>query len=176
MQAEEQRQARRERPLLRAWTLVLLAMPLVLGPLAEFVHQRIDNPTTDKVDARSQAARAWLEQLHWAQAALRSWACIDDDGDGEAEFGFLSQLVAHANLRCNRSGYRFEVFLPGVSADWVTEQEAGPLHAGVDHELSARAWVAVGRHEDPELPVLTIDQDGELRSLESPCADPAPRR
>jgi len=111
--------------------------------------------------ANESAAIATLNNLHTAQEQWRRSGVIDQDGDGEGEYGYLRELAGDApsldviaplmspafrvvSDGCvRRSGYVFQIFLPGAENAWLPEAPTGGRVVGtVDADRAERAWLA----------------------------------
>lgn len=106
-----------------------------------------------RLNANESAAIATLKNIHSGQTQFRDHKAIDTDGDGKGEFGWFAELSGGTPLRGNcdhqplaipvlstafsrvvagqveRSGYHFQMWLPGPEGTWRHEGETGPVDA-----------------------------------------------
>jgi hypothetical protein len=106
-----------------------------------------------RLNANESAAIATLKNIHSGQTQFRDHKAIDTDGDGKGEFGWFAELSGGAPLRgsrddlplltpvlstafqrvvagtVQRSGYHFQMWLPGPEGTWRHEGETGPVDA-----------------------------------------------
>ncbi len=167
------------------YTAVLcLALPAAVVPGFAWPWHRCGRRGAD-----ASAAIATLKNLHAAQEQLRTSVAIDQDGDGVGEYGFVAELAgaiaavpldppmlspafgAVSRGRVQRSGYVFQVFLPGAAGGWLPESPDGgrgaqPVHAdGAERAWLAYAWPqhAESGHHQPQRTFL-IAADGVVRA------------
>ena len=175
-------------------TLVTLAPDAVraeAGTVRVTLSADLQDPK--RLRANEQAAMATLRNIASAQAQCQAAGVIDADGDGVGEFGFFAELAGAAPVRSDadggvgetrisppvlstafarvrgarvrRSGYCFQVFLPGADGAWATEQPDGDGARGVrvapdraERRWACVAWPAVAGWTGRR--AFTIDQDG----------------
>ena len=131
--------------------------------------------------ANESAAIATLRNLASAEDQFRTGAWRDDDHDGRGEFGLLAELASptlappllssafrHAQGgRVTRSGYVFQVFLPGPDRNW---RSAPPFLAdAAEQRFCAYAWPA--RQEAENRRVFMVDQTGTVLAATNTAAD-----
>jgi hypothetical protein len=126
-----------------------------------------------RLRANESAAIATLRNIGSAQSQCQASGVVDADGDGAGEFGFFAELAGAAAVRSDaaggvgetrisppvlstafarvrgarvqRSGYRFQLFLPAADGTWTAEHADGGGGRGVrvDPDRAERAFVCV---------------------------------
>jgi hypothetical protein len=106
-----------------------------------------------RLNANESAAIATLKNIHSGQIQFRDTKAVDTDRDGRGEFGWFSELSGSAPLRGSsdalpiaipvlstafarvvdgqvvRSGYHFQLWLPGPAGSWRHEGGTGTVDA-----------------------------------------------
>jgi type II secretory pathway pseudopilin PulG len=131
----------------------------------------IPNMIAARLSANESAAIATMRNLLSCESQCQSSACIDTDGDGAGEFGFLAEVAGRAPLRNNqvggvgalalqppllstafgnvqnsvvvRSGYLFQIFLPDSAGAGVAEAATGGASGvSIDANNAEVEWCA----------------------------------
>ncbi|MHC5082119.1 MAG: hypothetical protein ACYTHN_24200 [Planctomycetota bacterium] len=176
-------------------TIVLIATLLVLAVifLPDSVLNKLDDliPSFARAKAKSISqnegfARMFLKGLRSSQKEFQRDACVDQDGDGIGEYGYLSELLGLQPCRgtgekkkymmigsvmCDRGvylfkGFCFELFLRDESGRWVSERSGLPSPSpgaadGQEGEYVAYAWPHEKGRSGASLFAMT--QEGALR-------------
>jgi hypothetical protein len=135
-----------------------------LGGLIMMAAIAVPNLQQARVETNESAAVSTLRAIHTAQQTFRSNALRDEDGDGEGEFGFLCELLAHARpgekrarsatplvsggfqqqgRDFQRGGYRFRVYLPAEDGSPIGEHEKPARLQRVDGDLAESVVVVL---------------------------------
>lgn len=106
----------------------------------------VPNLLSSNLNGNESAAIATLKNISSAQSQCQASGAIDVDGNGCGEYGFLGELAAQVATRAGkridppilssafgdvvasrveRSGYVFQMFLPGRDQMGITEDSAG---------------------------------------------------
>lgn len=143
----------------------LIELLIVIAIIAIIASIAIPNLLSARVGANETSAIATLRNIASAQAQFQGSSKCDQDTDGEGEYGFfaeLSGLLAPRgaatvitppvlsgifqninNGMVTKSGYVFQMHLPGPAGVPVAEAAAGGLGGGaVDDDLCEGVWVA----------------------------------
>ena len=145
-----------------------------------------------RLAANESAAIATLRNLCSAQAQLSAQATLDADGDGLGEYGFLGELAGARDLRglgerleppvlssafgvleddgngdgvVQRSGYWFQVWLPGRSGGAVAEPVSPEAAVEVHADNAEIAWCAYAWPVEPGATgnrVFFVNQEGDM--------------
>lgn len=140
-----------------------------------------------RLQANEVAAIATLRNVTAAQAQIQACSCIDRDQDGIGEFaGFMEMsgggagrmsralrppVLSRAFQKVDpngvvvRSGYCFQVWLPGRDGAFVAEGERGFTEdSGVDPEAAERVWCAYAWpvEEGSGKRVFFVSQEGDV--------------
>lgn len=125
-------------------------------------------PDGSPLESNEQRTLEWLERIHQAQIRVQVRGTIDGNGDGFGEFGFFGELAGEDPVRVNggaigteridppllpigfgrvsqsrteRSGYLYQMFLPGSGAEFVPEaRRGGSVASTISGQNSAVAW------------------------------------
>lgn len=112
--------------------------------------------------ANESAAIATLHQIRLAERQFLKARALDQDGDGQGEAGFVGELTGAVPLRggdkalakpllsptlrvvqgrVHRSGYWFELYLPGEGGTWVVEGNQAQIDVDAsEHGFAVCAW------------------------------------
>ncbi|MBK8978860.1 MAG: prepilin-type N-terminal cleavage/methylation domain-containing protein [Planctomycetes bacterium] len=152
----------------RGFTLIevtiVFAIITIIGSIT------IPNLLSARLTANESAAVATLKSISSAQGQCQASGAIDQDDDGAGEFGYFGELAGVRTIRANgglavderisppvlsaafgrvengvvlRSGYVFQMFLPGpgIGAPFVAEQPHGGAAGGdVDAGQAEILW------------------------------------
>jgi len=169
------------------WITSLGLLGLVLFHLAvpNFHHANHRQP-----QANQSAAISTLRSIVAAQVRYQSAARLDRDGDGVGEFGYLTELAmpdedGHGYLSSafsrptllpegdaviERSGFMFQMLLPGVDGGWVPESHpltAMPDTDGAEVRWCCLAWPA--DHPGSGTRAFFVDESGAVFWTEGAC-------
>jgi hypothetical protein len=148
--------------------------------------------TAQDVKLNETLAVSHLRALVGAQVHAKSLCMLDVDGDGEGEYGFLSELSGGATPRGSGAGlklnllgggfegadgsgpatvdgYRYRVFLPGTGDEVVGEErDAGARVAsdGAEAHWACYAWPEI--YGSTGQRTFFVNQDGEVREIDEP--------
>ena len=142
-------------------TASVLAVLLLLSAIPRFGGGR-------RLNANETATVATLKRILQAQSRLQSLAAIDCNSDGRGEYATFAELAGAVPLRTSdgigtgklldppvlspsfgrlhdgcvhRSGYVYQMFLPGTGGRWQPEARDGGAIAGVDDERASQDWI-----------------------------------
>jgi hypothetical protein len=150
-----------------------------------------------RLAANETAAIASLRSLASAEAQLAATAAIDEDRDGEGEYGFLGELTGSRTLRgrrerleppvlasafgvlqddgdgdavVQRSGYWFQVWLPLRSGSAVAERASSATAAKVHPDAAEHAWCAYAWPVEPGATgqrAFFVNQEGDVLAFDN---------
>jgi type IV pilus assembly protein PilA len=126
----------------------LIELMIVVAIIAIIASIAIPNLLSARLNANESAAIATLKNISSAQSQCQASGVIDANGNGAGEFGFFGELsgaqivrgsttdrisppvlsAAFGNVaasRVTRSGYIFEMYLPGAGASFLGEAATG---------------------------------------------------
>jgi prepilin-type N-terminal cleavage/methylation domain-containing protein len=141
----------------------LIELMIVVAIIAIIAAIAIPNLLSARLNANETAAVATLRNITSAQAQFQTSAHADSDNDGTGEFGVFGELSAGTQVRStgntitpsvlsgafkavdgdgevSRSGYLFQMYLPGAAGAGVPEEADGGITAGVDNDLAETTW------------------------------------
>jgi hypothetical protein len=144
--------------------MVVVAIIAIIASIA------IPNLIAARMTANESAAIATMKNLGSSQAQLQASAVIDANGNGAGEYGYFQELAGvrnvktgspatgegvnrvipptlsgafgrlDANGRVLRSGYYFEMYLPGVDAAWLDEAPVTAAYPAVEAGWAEVTW------------------------------------
>ncbi len=148
----------------------LIELMIVIAIIAIIAAIAVPNLLSSRLAANESNAIATLRNLVSAQAQFQSTGAVDDDLDGQGEYGSFGEMsgLTALNTRANgnglntpidppilastfatitasvvtKSGYNFVVYLPDIAAVPVLEAGAGGPGAGVDADRCENLWCA----------------------------------
>jgi prepilin-type N-terminal cleavage/methylation domain-containing protein len=144
----------------------LIELMIVVAIIAIIAAIAIPNLLSARLNANETAAVATLRNISSAQAQFQASAHADSDNDGTGEFGVFGELSAACAVRggasainpsvlsgafknvngsgeVSRSGYLFQMFLPGAAGAGVDEDVAGggvATWTDIDDDLAETTW------------------------------------
>jgi prepilin-type N-terminal cleavage/methylation domain-containing protein len=144
----------------------LIELMIVVAIIAIIAAIAIPNLLSARLNANETAAVATLRNITSAQAQFQTSAHADWDNDGTGEFGMFGELSAGSGVRgvagtaitpsvlsgafksvdvdseVSRSGYLFQMYLPGLAGVGVEElaTTGGIGGAAVDADLCETTW------------------------------------
>lgn len=175
----------------------LIELLIVIAIIAIIASIAIPNLLSARVGANETSAIATLRNIASSQAQFQGSAKGDNDTDGEGEYGYfaeLSGLLAPRgsatvitppclsgvfqninNGMVTKSGYVFQLHLPGPAGAPVPESGAGGPGAGViDDDLAegiwcGYAWPAVNQSTGNR--VFCVNQSGDVLATDNTGAN-----
>jgi len=143
----------------------LIELMIVVAIIAIIASIAIPNLLSARLNANEAAAIATLKNISSGQSQCQASGVVDVNGNGQGEYGFFGELSGRALIRgstlsitppvlsaafgnvalarVSRSGYLFQMFLPGALAIGIAEQAAGgdPGNVGgVDPSQAEVLW------------------------------------
>jgi prepilin-type N-terminal cleavage/methylation domain-containing protein len=150
----------------------LIELMIVVAIIAIIASIAIPNLLSARLAANESAAIATLRNIVSAQSQVQSQGAIDFDLDGIGEHGWFSEMAGSNNLRdstgpfggpilappvlsgslglvdlngfVNKSGYFFQLHLPGPLGAPLSEVANGGSPTGEDSDLSENTWNCFG--------------------------------
>lgn len=147
----------------------LIELMIVIAIIAIIASIAIPNLLSARLSANETAAIATLRNIVSAQAQIQSQGAIDVDVDGIGEHGWFAELAGSHNLRdstgplggpvlnppvlsgslatvvggfVNKSGYLYEMILPGAGGVPLNEAPAGGSPGGENADLCETSYIA----------------------------------
>lgn len=150
----------------------LIELMIVVAIIAIIASIAIPNLMAARINANESAAIATLKNISSSQAQIQAAGVIDANGNGAGEYGYFQELSGRrlvktgapasgegvvkvqppvlsgafgkvdANGRVLRSGYFFQMYLPGVSATFLAEGDPTAAYPAVDPSQSEVLWSA----------------------------------
>jgi prepilin-type N-terminal cleavage/methylation domain-containing protein len=150
----------------------LIELMIVVAIIAIIASIAIPNLMAARISANESAAIATMKNLTSSQAQVQASGVIDANGNGAGEYGYFQELSGvrnvktgspatgegtnrvtpptlsgafgnvDANGRVLRSGYYFEMYLPGANASWEDEDPRTSAYPAVDASFSEVLWAA----------------------------------
>ncbi|MBK8976510.1 MAG: prepilin-type N-terminal cleavage/methylation domain-containing protein [Planctomycetes bacterium] len=148
----------------------LIELMIVVAIIAIIASIAIPNLLSARLNANESAAIATLKNISSSQSQCQASGVIDDNNNGAGEFGFFAELSGATEIRANgalsaserisppvlsaafgnvqnsvvtRSGYIFQMYLPGVGAgnEFTAEQATGGAAGGdIDPAQAEVMW------------------------------------
>ena len=143
----------------------LIELMIVVAIIAIIASIAIPNLLSARLNANESAAIATLKNISSGQSQCQASGVIDTNNNGQGEYGYFGELsgrtairgstqnisppvlsAAFGNIaaaRCTRSGYVFQMFLPGPTAAGIAEDATGGDVAndnGVDAGQAEVLW------------------------------------
>ena len=142
--------------------------------------------------ANASAAIATLKNIHSAQCQVHAAVAIDCNGDNRGEYATIAELAGAVPMRSrdgigagktlvpavlsqafgklqngcvHRSGYVFQMFLPGTGGVWLPESHSGGPLAGIDPVRASSDWICYAwplHSDETGSRVFVIDSHGNL--------------
>jgi prepilin-type N-terminal cleavage/methylation domain-containing protein len=142
----------------------LIELMIVIAIIAIIAAIAIPNLLAARLSANETAAIATLRNIVSSQAQFQQSAKADEDADGTGEYGGFLELsgavtgrmaavlvppvlsgafrVLNANSEVTRSGYFFQMYLPGAAGVGTAEHNANSytVGGGQDPDLAETTW------------------------------------
>jgi prepilin-type N-terminal cleavage/methylation domain-containing protein len=148
----------------------LIELMIVVAIIAIIASIAIPNLMAARINANESAAIATLKNLSSSQAQVQASGVIDANGNGAGEYGYFQELSGvrnvktgspatgegtnqvtppvlsaafgklDANGRILRSGYYFNMYLPGAGAAWLSETATTAAYPAVDAAQAEVLW------------------------------------
>ena len=140
----------------------LIELMIVIAIIAIIAAIAIPNLLAARLSANETAAIATLRNIISAEAQFQQTAKADTDNDGTGEYGGFLEMsgggagrmvavlnppvlsgafrVLNVNGQVSRSGYFFQIYLPGAAGVGVGEPTAGYTAALVNADLVETTW------------------------------------
>ena len=154
----------------RRWLVVGAALTVLFGAAGVVI---VPNVRSANLNRNESAAIATLKNISSGQAQCQASGVIDVNANGAGEYGFFGELAGSAtvrgsrapvsplllstafaeivNSRVVRSGYVFQMFLPGKDRQGIAEDPAGgdaQNDNGVDATLAETLWCCYAWPQD----------------------------
>ncbi len=172
----------------------LIELMIVVAIIAIIASIAIPNLLSARLAANESAAVATLRNIVSAQSQIQSQGAIDTDADGIGEHGWFAEMAGAIALRnpapgnviltppvlsgalgiiaaggnggiVNKSGYLFEMYLPGAAGAPVTEVAAGGSPGTEVANLAENTWACyawpVGRQNTGNR-AFVVNQTGDV--------------
>ena len=177
----------------------LIELMIVVAIIAIIAAIAIPGILRARIASNESAAIGSLRSLASSQAEFKQGANVDQDGDGTGEYGLFNELTGTTNLRTDngsakaplspasitkslapstgasyatKSGYFFQLFLPGGSATGTTDTNTGAAATGLDSTAAAddinaqeNAWIAYAwpaSFRNSGIRAFVVDRQGEV--------------
>ncbi|PIE24354.1 MAG: hypothetical protein CSA62_03475 [Planctomycetota bacterium] len=148
----------------------LIELMIVVAIIAIIASIAIPNLMAARINANESAAIATLKNLASSQAQVQASGVIDANGNGAGEYGYFQELSGvrnvktgavatgegtntvtppvlsaafgqlDANGRILRSGYWFQMYLPGSGGSWLSEDAVTAAYPAVDASQAEVLW------------------------------------
>jgi len=146
----------------------LIELMIVVAIIAIIASIAIPNLLSARLNANESAAIATLKNISSSQSQCQASGVIDDNNNGAGEFGYFGELSGAQPVRANggisateridppvlsaafgnvqssrvvRSGYVFQMYLPGPGGTFVAEAATGGATAGaINAALAEVMW------------------------------------
>ena len=180
----------------RGFTLIELM--IVIAIIAVIAAIAIPNLLAARLSANETAAIATLRNLVSAQAQFQQSGKLDLDTDGTGEYGSFAELSGSglAGVRMatplvppvlsgafrtlngagqvSKSGYLFNIFLPGAGGVGTSEDTTGAFTAAADNDLAETAWCAYAwpaNYQQSGNRTFFVNQAGDVLGTENAAFD-----
>jgi len=141
----------------------LIELMIVVAIIAIIASIAIPNLMAARINANESACIATLKNLTSSQAQVQASGVIDGNSNGAGEYGFFQELsgardvrsgalrvtppvlsgafgAVDGNGRILRSGYYFNLYLPGANASPLSEASTGAAYPAVDASQAEVLW------------------------------------
>jgi prepilin-type N-terminal cleavage/methylation domain-containing protein len=171
----------------------LIELMIVVAIIAIIAAIAIPNLLSARLNANETAAVATLRNITSAQAQFQTSAHADTDNDGTGEFGVFGELSAGTQVRStgntitpsvlsgafkavdgqgevSRSGYLFQMFLPGAAGLGLPEDADGGMTAAVDDDLAETTWCCYAwpaNYNNSGNRTFFVNQSGDVTATDS---------
>jgi prepilin-type N-terminal cleavage/methylation domain-containing protein len=147
----------------------LIELMIVIAVIAILALLAVPNLLAARLGANETSAIDSLRNLATSQCQFQTSVSVDNDADGNGEYGSLGELAGVVPLNARgvglpqpldppilaatfqqinpageiaRSGYFFTIFLPDAGFDFVQENPGGGPGAAIDDDSCEAAWCA----------------------------------